>query len=37
LYFDVDVLEHLHLDRVYKVFLNIEGFEDGVLAHGVGD
>jgi hypothetical protein len=26
----------LHLDRVYKVFLNIEGFEDGVLAHGVG-
>ena len=36
LYFDVDVLEHLHLDRVYKVFLNIEGFEDGVLAHEMG-
>jgi hypothetical protein len=26
----------LRLYRVYKVFLNIEGFEDGVLAHGVG-
>jgi hypothetical protein len=26
----------LHLDRVYKVFLNIEGFEDGVLAHEMG-
>jgi hypothetical protein len=35
-YFDVDVLKYLHLHGVDKVLLNADGFENDVMAHGVG-